>query len=46
MPAQSVGGRDVLLARVTYHAVPDDDKQVMLLTCIHSGREVNATTSC
>ncbi|MHA1573542.1 MAG: M14 family zinc carboxypeptidase, partial [Alphaproteobacteria bacterium] len=39
------GGRDVLLCRITDFAVPDDDKQVVLLTSCHGAMEKNAVTS-
>lgn len=45
VPTRSQNGLDVLLARVTDAGIPDEDKQVVLLTCTHAGRELNSTTS-
>ncbi len=45
VPTQSPNGLDLLMCRVTDASVPDDDKQVVLLTCTHAAREVNSTTS-
>ncbi|MGD9497140.1 MAG: hypothetical protein AB7Y46_12655 [Armatimonadota bacterium] len=45
VPTRSPNGVDLLLCRVTEAGVPADDKQVVLITCTHAARELNATTS-
>lgn len=49
LKVQSVGktlaGRDVLLCKVTDASVDDVDKQVVLITTTHGGREYNSSTS-
>ena len=43
-PGRSTEGRPILLARITEHDTPDDDKRVVLLTATHAGCELNACT--
>ena len=43
--AKTLNGRDLLLADITDHRLSDEDKQIVLITCTHAGREVNSTTS-
>ncbi len=38
------GGRPILMGRISDYRVPDEDKQVALLTSCHVGKELNAGT--
>ncbi|MGC9319918.1 MAG: M14 family zinc carboxypeptidase [Armatimonadota bacterium] len=44
VPGRSPEGLPVLLCTITDAGVPDDDKQIALITTCHAGRELNTAT--